>query len=333
LEGDLKMRGRAFVISIIVIALLLALPALFMVLDLGFAAAALYLCIQYSIMSMAWNFLGGYTGQVSFGHAVFFGVGAYTTMILLLYYGITPWIGIPLAGITASLLGLGLSFLFRLRGHWFSLATLALVTIFQLLFQEYAPGKAAGLQVPIITPEKEFYYLRYAGAYYYIYLALIWLAIEILIMNYFVKRNIGYYLQAIREDEETAMSLGINPFKYKVLAMLVSSFFMGIAGGIYTVRFRFVDPYCVFDILLISIYPVIASLLGGMYTFWGPVVGSFIFIPIFEYVRSNIVTAFPRYYGLHFLVAGVILFIISLKVPNGLIGWMEERGYLKHVKK
>ncbi|MEM3446768.1 MAG: branched-chain amino acid ABC transporter permease [Candidatus Korarchaeum sp.] len=320
--------SRALVYSVL-IALLLLLPAVFMVLDLGFAAAALYFCVQYSIMAMAWNFLAGYAGQVSFGHAVFFGIGAYTTMILLLFYEVTPWVGIPIGGVMAALLGLGLSFLFRLRSHWFSLATLALVTIFLLLFQEFAPGRAAGLQVPIVPPEKEFYYLRYAGAYYYIYLALAYLGVEVLLMNYLVKRDVGYYLQAIREDEETAMSLGINPFKYKVLAMLVSSFFMGIAGGLYTVRFRFVDPYCVFDILLISIYPVIASLLGGMYTFWGPVVGSFVFVPIFEYVRSNIVTAFPRYFGLHFLVAGIILFLISLRVPRGIVGWLEAKGYVR----
>ncbi|RDD53460.1 MAG: branched-chain amino acid ABC transporter permease [Candidatus Korarchaeota archaeon NZ13-K] len=320
--------SRSF-IYLCLIALLLALPIIFMVLDLGFAAAALYLCVQYSIMAMAWNFLAGYAGQVSFGHAVFFGVGAYTTMILLLFYEVTPWVGIPIGGIMAALLGLGLSFLFRLRSHWFSLATLALVTIFLLLFQEFAPGRAAGLQVPIVPPERELYYLRYAGAYYYIYLALAYLGVEVLLMNYLVRRDIGYYLQAIREDEETAMLLGINPFKYKVLAMLVSSFFMGIAGGIYTVRFRFVDPYSVFDLLLISIYPVIASLLGGMYTFWGPVVGSFIFVPIFEYIRSNVVTAFPRYFGLHFLVAGIILFLISLRVPRGVVGWLESRGYLR----
>lgn len=321
--------SRALVYSIVIVLLLL--PVVFMALDLGFAAATLYFCVQYSIMAMAWNFLAGYAGQVSFGHAVFFGVGAYTTMVLLLFYGVTPWVGIPIGGAVAALLGLGLSFLFRLRSHWFSLATLALVTIFLLLFQEFAPGRAAGLQVPIVPPEEEFYYLRYAGAYYYIYLALAYLGIEVLLMNYLVKRDVGYYLQAIREDEETAMSLGVNPFKYKVIAMLVSSFFMGIAGGIYTVRFRFVDPYCVFDILLISIYPVIASLLGGMYTFWGPVVGSFVFVPIFEYVRSNIVTAFPRYFGLHFLVAGVILFLISLRVPRGIVGWLESKGYAKRL--
>lgn len=323
------MRLRELILASIIIALLLILPILFMVLDLGFAASALFLCVLYSIMSMAWNFLGGYAGQVSFGHAVFFGVGAYTTMVLLLYYEVTPWIGIPIGGLLAALTGLGLSFLFRLKSHWFSLSTLATVTIFLLLFQEFAPGRAAGLQVPIVPREKEFYYLRYAGAYYYIYLALAYLAVELLLMRYLVKRDIGYYLQAIREDEETAMSLGINPFKYKVLAMLVSSFFMGVAGGIYTVRFRFVDPYCVFDILLISIYPVIASLLGGMYTFWGPVIGSFVFVPIFEYVRSNIVTAFPRYYGLHFLVAGIILFFISLRVPRGIVGWLESKGYIR----
>ncbi|MGC9068456.1 MAG: branched-chain amino acid ABC transporter permease [Thermoprotei archaeon] len=325
---------KSFLYFIIVFGILAVLPLFFMIFDLAFAANTLFIILLYSIMAFAWNLLGGYGGQISFGHAVFFGVGAYVTTSLLLFYEITPWIGIFVGGLVAALTGLGLSVpFFRLRSHWFSLATLASVTIFLLAFQELAPGQAAGLQIPIVPPEKQLYYIRFPEVYPYIYIALMILILEIMILYYFVKSRIGYYLQAIRENEEAAMAMGINPFKYKMIAMTISTFFMGIAGGIYTVRFRFVDPYSVFDLILISIYPVIISLLGGMYYFWGPFIGSFVFLPLFEYARSNIVSTFPRYFGLHYLIAGIILLIISLWLPQGILGWLEKKGYIKKVVK
>lgn len=327
----LKGINRKTILYIITIsAILLVLPVIFMTLNLPFAANALFLALLYSVMALGWNLLGGYGGQVSFGHAVFFGVGAYTTMCLLLFYEITPWIGIFIGGVLAAITGLGLGVpFFRLRSHWFSLATLASVTIFLLAFQVLMPGGSAGLQVPIVPPEKQLYYVRFPGPYVYIYITLAILAIEIIVLNRLVKGKIGYYLQAIRDDEDAAMAMGINPFKYKMIAMALSAFFVGVAGGIYAIRFRFVDPYCVFELILISIYPVIATLLGGMYNFWGPVVGSFVFLPLVEYVRSNIVSRFPRYFGLHYLVAGIILLIISIWLPNGIMGWLEEKGYIK----
>jgi len=327
----LKAINRKNLLYMIVVSgILLTLPVIFMVLNVPFAANALFLALLYSVMTLGWNILGGYGGQVSFGHAVFFGVGAYTTICLLLFYEITPWMGIFIGGALAAITGLGLGVpFFRLKSHWFSLATLASITVFQLAFQVLAPGGSAGLQVPIISPEKQLYYMRFAGPYVYIYVTLAILAIEVIVLTYLVKGRIGYYLQAIREDEDAAMVMGVNPFKYKMIAMTLSAFFMGIAGGIYAMRFRFIDPYCVFEMILISIYPVIAALLGGMYYFWGPVIGSFIFLPLVEYVRSNIVSRFPRYFGLHYLVAGIILLAISLWLPKGIMGWLEEKGYIK----
>jgi len=280
---------------------------------------------------MAWNILAGYTGQISFGHAIFFGVGAYTTMILMLYYGVTPWIGMFIGGIIAALTGLALGFpLFRLRSHWFTLATIAASEIFKLVFISWKwVGGAAGLQPPIVPSELALYYLQYAGPYIYIYIALGILGIEIIALYLIINSKTGFYLQAIREDEYAAMSMGINPFKYKMIAMLVSAFFTGIGGGLYTVRYRFIDPFAVFDLITISVYIAVAGILGGIYTFIGPIVGAFIFMPITEYVRAQIVVRFPRYYGLHVFVLGIILAIITLSMPEGVVGWLEKKGLIK----
>ncbi len=321
---------RGVIVAGVSIALVL-MPILFKAADLPFPANTLLLCTLYAILAMAWNILAGYAGQLSIGHAVFFGVGAYTTMILMLYYNISPWIGIVIGGFIASIVGAGLGVpFFRLRSHWFTLATIAAGEIFKLAFIPWKwVGGSAGLQPPIVPREKALYYLQYAGPYVYIYIALLFLLIELVVLYRVVNSKVGYYLQAIREDEETAMTIGINPFKYKMIAMLISAFFTGIGGGLYTIRFRFIDPFAVFDIITISVYIVVAGILGGMYSFIGPVVGAFLFIPITEYVRVNVVARFPRYYGLQVFVLGVVLLIISLILPEGVMGWLRRKGYVK----
>jgi len=321
-------------LSAAAVALLAAAPAVFKAADLPFPANTLLLCLMYGILAMAWNLLSGYGGQLSFGHAIFFGVGAYTTMVLMLYYDITPWIGIVAGGAVAALVGAGLGVpLFRLRSHWFALATIAAAEIFRLSFIPWKwIGGSAGLQAPIVPREKALYYLQYAGSYVYCYVAMLFLAAELVVLHRVVNSRVGYYLQAIREDEDAAMAMGINPFKYKMIAMVVSGFFTGVGGGIYAVRFRFVDPFAVFDLITISVYIVVAGILGGMYTFIGPLVGAFVFMPITEYVRVYVVSRFPRYYGLHVFVLGVVLLVIALSVPEGIVGWLEEKGYVRKLK-
>ncbi|RLE55761.1 MAG: branched-chain amino acid ABC transporter permease [Candidatus Methanomethylicota archaeon] len=323
-----QLTGVRGFILLVVSAVLLVLPVVFWYADLPFPANTLFLCLMYAILAMGWNILAGYGGQLSFGHAIFFGIGAYVTMILMLYFGITPWIGIFVGGFIAAVTGLGLGVpLFRLRSHWFTLATIAALEIFRLVFISWKwVGGAAGLQPPIVPPELSLYYLQYAGPFIYIYIALGILALEVIVLHMIVNSKIGFYLQAIREDEYAAMSVGISPFKYKMIAMFISAFFCGIGGGLYTIRFRFIDPFAVFDLITISVYMVVAGILGGMHTFVGPIVGSFIFIPITEYVRAQIVARFPRYYGLHVFILGIILAIITIAMPEGVMGWLEEKG-------
>jgi branched-chain amino acid transport system permease protein len=318
-------------ILILGIILLFIITILSWYADLPFLANVIFLCILYSIMGMAWNLLTGYGGQFSLGHSIFFGVGAYTTGVLLARYGITPWLGIFVGAFLAGLNGLALGVpFFRLKSHWFTLATIAASTIYMLTFTvwDYVGG-SVGLNLPIVPKELAFYYMYYQGPYFYALLALVILIIEIIILNMIVKSKIGIYLTAIRDEEEAAKHIGINPFKYKMIAMFISALFTGISGGLYAVRFGILEPFAVYDIITVSVYISITGILGGIYNFYGPIVGAFIFMPITEYVRTNIVVRYPMYYGLHVMVVGIILIFISLVMPEGVLGWLEKKGILR----
>jgi branched-chain amino acid transport system permease protein len=298
-----------------------------------FFVNAVMLVFMYAVISLAWNLMNGYTGLLSFSHSVYFGVGAYTVM-LLLYRGLTPWVGMIAGGVVAGILGFALGIPFsRLRSHWFTLGTLVLGDIFLLVFQNWkAVGGALGLDMPrsIFLAPPSLYWMNFASPTPYYYLALGILAGELLAMFAILNSKLGYYLQAIREDEEAAKASGIDTTLYKSLSMGISGFFTGIAGGIYTLRFSYIDPFAVFSIMRIAVYPVIAGLIGGVYSLVGPVIGSFIFIPIAEYVRAMIGGRLgPRFYGIHLVFFGVILLIISLRAPEGVMGWIQGRGLLK----
>jgi len=312
----------AFILAVTPVGLFLA--------DLPFIANMMFLALMYAVAAIAWNLLMGYTGQLSLGHAVFFGVGAYTAIILAVYYDVTPWIGMFVAGAMAALVGLGLGVpFFRLRSHWFTLATIAAGEIFKLVFNNWSyVGSSAGIQMKIVE-KRTLYYLQYAGSYVYIYVALLVLAIELVVLYLVVTSRIGFFLQAIREDELTAETLGINAFKYKMIAMALSAFFTGMAGALYSIRYHFVEPAAVFDVITVSTYIAVAGIIGGMYHFAGPFIGAFIFLPAAEYVRATVVARFPRYYGLHIFVLGVILLLVSLFAPEGIMGWLEKKGVIR----
>ncbi len=325
----IKMHKHLVLITWIIALLIITLSSWYA--NLPFLANVIFLCILYSIMGMAWNLLAGYGGQFSLGHSVFFGVGAYATGVLLTYYGITPWIGIFIGAFLAGLNGLALGVpFFRLKSHWFTLATIAASTIYMLGFKVWSyVGGSVGLNLPIVSKEQALYYMYFQGSYFYALLGLAILIIEIIILRMIIKSKIGIYLTAIRDDEDAARHIGINPFKYKMIAMFISAVFTGIGGGLYAVRIGILEPSAVYDIITISVYISITGILGGIYNFYGPIIGAFIFMPITEYVRANIVVRYPMYYGLHVMVVGIILILISLGMPEGVLGWLEKKGILK----
>jgi branched-chain amino acid transport system permease protein len=325
IKEDLTSLSKpAYAISAI---LLLLLPIVLEYYHKDFYVNMIFLSLMYGIAAMAWNLMMGYTGLFSLGHAVFFGVGAYTVMVLEVKYHITPWIGIPLAGASAAFLAVLISFPFlRLRTHWFTLGTIALGEVFKLGFAHWSyVGGAAGLQAPMVPPSQKLLYLQYKGAFVYVYLAIAVLAIELFVLKRIVNSKLGYYLVTIREDEIAAESLGINTFKYKTISMIISGLFTGLAGSLYAVRFEYVDPFAVFDLITISTFISVAGIIGGVYTFLGPLLGAFVLMPIEEYIRATVVSALPRVYGLDIAVLGVIILLISLFWPEGILGYIEKK--------
>ncbi|MEZ0290662.1 MAG: branched-chain amino acid ABC transporter permease [Sulfolobales archaeon] len=284
---------------------------------------ALYITMVYMLSALAWNIMGGYTGLISFGHAAFFGVGAYT-LALAYNAGVSPWLGFLLSGLIslfyASVVGLPL---LRLRGHWFALATIAIGEATKLVFNNWEfVGGNRGIELIRKTYSIEWLYFR--EAIYYNLAALLILTISLVAIYAFLKSRIGYYLQAIRESEETSMIIGLNPHKYRYIAMLVSAFFTGIAGALYTIRYRFIDPFAVMD-LFVSVQIALIAIVGGVYSFSGPLIGSIIVVPIAEYARYLIGGTFgARFFGIHLFIYGIILLILALFYPGGIYSIIKK---------
>lgn len=321
-----SLTQRELVVALAIPVFAVVVDGIAYVLDRPFLANSIYLALMYALAGLAWNILAGFTGLVSFGHAVFFGLGAYAAMMVMLQ-GFPAILGILAAGGIGLLAGVLLAPIWlRLKSHWFTLATIATSEILKLSFIVWpAVGGASGLQAPIAEPGKELYYLYFRGAYLYVPIVAVLTVIEVVVLWSILRGPAGYKLQAIREDEDAAMALAINPFKYKLLALALSGFFTGLAGSLYTIRYRFIDPFTVFDIISVSTYIALVGIVGGIYTFVGPLVGSFIVVPVAEYVRSTLMSVASRYAALHGVVLGAILLTVSLMAPEGVVERLRSK--------
>jgi branched-chain amino acid transport system permease protein len=277
------------------------------------------LIIIWAIIGTSWNLLSGYAGQVSFGHAAFFGVGAYSAGLLTLHYSISPWWGILLGPVVATVAALPIGVIcFRLRGPYFALAMLALGEIFRLVFlnlTSFTNGAKGILIMPAIT-SKIFYY--YAG--------LGMLAITLLATYMIVHSKIGYYLVSIREDQDAATSLGIPTTLYKNLALLPSAFFTGLAGAFYMNYVAFIDPNIVFNLTNISVMVILVVMLGGVATTWGPTIGAALYIVMGELFRTTLGSA-------NVLIFGILVCVIIMFLPNGIAGELDLLKRLTQRKK
>ena len=280
-----------------------------------------FLTFLFIILSVGWNLVGGYAGQVSFGHVVFFGIGAYTTAILWLR-GIPQLLTIPLAGIVAALYGLLWGWpCLRLRGPYFSIATIGVGEATRLLALnlENLTGGAGGLTLP--TPEDIHFYL--AGFYYLAFLLMVG---SLLISAWVRNSRFGLGLFAIRMDEDAAEALGVHAFRYKILALLLSGFLVGLAGSLYAQYILYIDPGTVFGFSM-SVNMILMPIIGGIGTLWGPVLGAV----IFTVIQDRIMTLSLNLWGFsfklvqfHLLVYGALLVLIILFEPRGLVGLAER---------
>ena len=271
----------------------------------------------YATLGLAWNLIGGYAGQVSLGHAVYFGLGAYTSTLLLMKAGVNPWLGLAAGVILSAIVSLIVGYpCFKLGGHYFAIATIAVGEIVQQSWLNWDwAGSAIGLNLPILEEGiKNFEFHTSKLSYYYIALAMTCAA---LLTTYLVDRSkIGFYFRAIKGDQDAARSLGISHTKYKAYAMVLSAGLTSIAGSFYAQYVLFIDPDSVFPLML-SINMCLMATLGGLSTVWGPVIGAFILIPISEFTRIKMGGGGT---GIDIMVYGLLIMIICLYQPKGIIG-------------
>ncbi len=266
----------------------------------------LILALLWVSLGQSWNLLGGYTGQVSFGHAAFFGMGAYTAALLKTRLGLSPWLGFPLSGITAVILAVFIGWVcFRLRGPYFALSVLALAEVLRLVATNWRPltnGAQGILIIPGLTGKLPYYYLALGLA-----------LVTTLTVAILMRTKWGFYFIAIREDQDAAESMGIDVTRYKLYSLLVSAFFTGLAGSFYLNYMGFIDPHIVFSISQVSIMMILVVILGGVATIWGPVIGAFAYIFLSEVFRDWVGKA-------HLTLFGILLILTVIFLPNGIVG-------------
>ena len=293
------------------VLVLLALPAVLT----SYAVTVFIFIFFYGYLGQAWNVLGGYGGQLSAGHAAFVGVGAYATTLLSMHWGLSPWIGMLVGAVLAGGLGAiigGLGFRFGLRGFYFVLLTVAFAEVCRIVtLNTDAMGGALGLY---ITFTGNPWHLQFQDnrAYYYVALALMLLATGVVAL---VERSrLGAYLVAIREDEDAAEALGVDTFRFKLAAIVLSAFLTGLGGAFYANYLFSLQPNAVFGIPL-SVEIIIRPVVGGAGTLLGPILGSLILSPLAEVAR--VYFARPGWTGFHLVVYGLLLIGTVLFLPQG----------------
>ncbi len=275
------------------------------------------------IIGSSWNLLAGYTGQVSFGHAIFFGVGAYTAGILVTKLGMSAWWGMLFGGFIAMAVALFVGWVcFRLRGPYFALATLAGGEIFRLIatnWEELTDGMVGILIIPTFRSKLPYYYLSLGLAAACIYA-----------IHRIMKSKWGYYFVSIREDQDAAESLGINTTLYKNISLLVSAFFTGLAGAFYMNYMGFIDPEVVFSLHYISIMAILVGIVGGVATIMGPAVGALVMVGLQETFRSSFFGLAPAWVSQgHALVFGLLVIFVIMFLANGIVGdWEKIKRYV-----
>lgn len=279
------------------------------------------LILYYTLVSQAWNILSGYTGQFSFGHAVFLGIGAYTSTILFINYNITPWVGMIIGTLVAILVGLFIGFLsfrYRLRGAYFTLGTLAFAEIMRIVVQNTKFfNKSQGFLIPLDPDPTKFQFESRTGYYYIIFTMVVILTFFVYKMS---RSRLGFNLIAIRENESAAQSLGVNTFKNKMIAIALSAGITSIGGTFYAQYILYIEPGNTLG-TDVSINILVPAIIGGMGTILGPFIGSLLIIPLGELTTQF----FGGYAGVNLMTYGLILVIVILFLPGGIVGWFQDR--------
>ena len=283
----------------------------------------LIMFMLFATLSQAWNLIGGFAGQVSFGHATFFGIGAYAALVLLKKYDLSPWVGMLIGGGVSVFVAAAIGYpVFKLKGHYFAISTFAVAEIVERLFNnwDYVEG-AIGLPAPVL-PEGLVNFMWYKTKIPYFYIAFVLFVLVLLLVYKITRSRMGFYFRAIKQSHEAAEGLGIDTTRYKLIAMMISAFLTAICGGFYAQYILYIDPPSVLS-LDISIKMVLIAVLGGAGTIIGPILGAAILIPLSEYSRIFLGGTGK---GVDLIVFGALILFISVFQPQGVAGFFKKTG-------
>ena len=304
--------------ALLLLSLLLIVPALS---DSAFIIHVFVTICVFAGLSTAWNIVGGYAGQLSLGHMMFYGIGGYTTALLIQHFGLSPWIGMWAGAALSALVAVCIGYpCFRLRGPFFALATIAFLEVIRLLAIHFhgVTGGSAGLIVPL---KLGWAWMIFQDKFNYLIIAF-GLLLLTLIVSYIIRNaRLGYYLTAVREREDAASAAGINPTTVKLKAVIVSAVLTSLIGSFHAMYTTFLEPATMFS-LSTSIEIAMFSLIGGLGTVVGPLLGTVLVVPLAELARGWLGA---QANGLHGFVYGTVLVLITLTLPGGLVGTFGVR--------
>lgn len=318
--GTKSATGKLTRVQIVVIVLISAICLLSPQFLSSYRLNLVITILTSAYFAQCWNLMSGFTGQFSFGHAAFYGIGAYTSSILFVDYGINPWLGLLIgmlfSGIVAAIIGY-LSFHYNLKGDYFALATMAFCEIFRVIFKNTkALHAAAGVS---ITYSKDIKLMQFGSKEGFLYVAFIMLALITFGLYKIRRTKMGLYFVAIRENEDAARALGINAFKYKMIALVASAMLSAVAGTFYAQYYLYIDPTIAFG-NTVSVSAITPCIIGGTGTVFGPIIGAAIIEPISEFTNALL----SGYIGMNMVVYGLILVVVIIVMPNGVVGLVNN---------
>lgn len=301
--------------ALLAIAALAALVAVYA--GDSFTLNMLATTLLFAGLSSAWNIIGGFGGQFSLAHSVFFAVGAYTTANLYLKAGISPWLGLIPAAILAATVACLLSWpVFRLRGPFFAIATMAFTEVALGLgnYMEWLTGGTRGMSIPF---RLGFANMIFRDRLSYALLMLGFAAICLLVVLAVHRSRLGYYLQAVRDNEQAARASGISVLRVKLTGMAISAALTGIGGGLFFMQVRVADPAALLSLFDFGVKFALIALIGGLGTIYGPVLGALVVIPLESWLRATLGGVLP---GANLIVLSLCLILASLFMKHGIVG-------------
>ena len=289
-------------------------------LESGVALNFVLMVLYASLMAQAWNILGGFGGQFSFGHALFFGTGAYFQVIAQVQWGISAWAALPLGMIVTASLGLlvgAVSFRYGLKGSYFALVTLAVAEVFRIMATTVDfTGAGVGLMLPL---SERWQAMQFPSRRGFAWIALTLVVMALMITSKLRHSRLGAQLQAVRDNEDAARSVGVNPFRVKLWAISLSAAFMASAGALYVQIFQYIDPSIAYGPHT-SVEALVGAIVGGMGTLWGPLMGALSLHLLSELTRN----LFGQMPGINMVIYGVVLIAMVLFAPRGIAGLVDR---------